>query len=123
MTAAAATWNILADQGKTLERTATYGSRVGGVFTPFDLTGWSARAKWRKTYTSTAVVSLTSGLGGGITLGGVTGVITFTLTAAQTASLVGQYVWDIEIFQGVAPNEVVRAPARGVTTFRPEVTY
>lgn len=121
-TRAAATWNILADQGKTLTRRIIYGTRTGGVFTPMDLTGWNARAKWKKSYSSTASVSLTSAPGGGITLGGALGTIDFTISAATTTPLVGSYVFDIELYQGTAPNEVVIAPARGTTTFRPEVT-
>jgi hypothetical protein len=70
---AAATWRALTDQGKTWSKTLIY--KIGG--TPFDTTGWSARMMVRRNYDSTAVISLTSAPGGGITLGGSNGEITF----------------------------------------------
>lgn len=117
---AAATWTIVADQGKTLDKTIRYGARVSGVFVPFDNTGWSARAMWRKTYGSAIVVSLTSGVGGGITLGGANGEIQFVIAASVTAGMQGSYVFDLELFQGTPA--VVKAPVRGTTIFRAEVT-
>jgi len=119
---AAANWHILADQGKTLARTFRYGTRQSGVFVPFDNTGWSARMMVRKSWYTTPVVSLTSGLNGGIVLGGANGEVSFTVSAAVTAGLVGEFLTDLELWQVQSGVEVVVAPFRGKITFRPEVT-
>lgn len=118
---AAATWNIICDQGKTLIRTITYGSLVNNTFTAFDNTSWKARMQIRSTYSSdSALISLTSD-GGDISLGGNTGVITFTVTSDIMSNLLGKYVYDLELYQETDP-EIVRAPVRGEITVRPEVT-
>jgi hypothetical protein len=118
---AAATWNIICDQGKTLIRTIKYGSVVNNTFTPFDNTSWNARMQLRSTYSSDdAIVSLTSS-GGDIVLGGNTGEITFTISSTVMANIVGKYVYDLELYQGSNP-EVVRSPVRGEILVRPEVT-
>ncbi len=119
-TSAAATWNILCDQGKTLERSFRYGTRCSdGTFVPFDNTGWSARMTWRKTYTSGADLEVDSA-GGEIVLGGANGEISFTIPASVMEDLLGKYVYDLELFQG--SPEVVVSPVRGQVTVRQEVT-
>jgi hypothetical protein len=118
---AAATWNIVCDQGKTLIRTITYGSLVNNTFTEFDNSGWKARMQIRATYSSdNAVISLTSD-DGEIVLGGNTGEITFTVSSTDMEDLVGKYVYDLELYQGSSP-EIVRCPVRGEINVRPEVT-
>jgi len=116
--APAATWNPIADQGKTWSRTVIY--KIGG--TPFDTTGWAGRMMVRRNYDSLPVVSLTSAPGGGITLGGVTGEIVFFVGADDMEVLVGKYVYDLELYD---PNdvEIVYGIIRGTLTVRREVTY
>ncbi len=118
MIKAAATWNMTVDQGKTWTRTATY--KIGGV--PFDNTGWAARMMVRRNYDSTPVVSLTSAVGGGITLGGVNGRITFFVSAVVMEDLAGVYRYDLELYN---PSNVtvVYGVARGEVNVRREVTY
>lgn len=116
--APAATWNFIADQGKTWSRTVIY--KIGG--TPFDTTGWASRMMVRRNYDSTPVVSLTSAPGGGITLGGITGEIAFFVSAVTMEDLVGKYVYDLELYD---PNDldIVYGILRGGLTVRREVTY
>jgi hypothetical protein len=118
---AAATWNIVCDQGKTLTRTIRYGAMSGNTFVPFDNTSWSARMQIRHTYSSeSAVVSISSSTGG-ISLGGTNGNIIFTVNADVMEDLSGKYVYDLELFQGSNP-EIVKCPVRGEINVRPEVT-
>lgn len=113
---AAATWNIVCDQGKTFERTLTY--KVGGV--PFDLTNFEARMQVKKSLSSTAVLDLDSA-NGEITLGGTAGEVSWSVSAVDMEDLIGNYLFDVEIYD---PNDVdtVYAPVRGTIHVRPEVT-
>ena len=77
MTAAAANWVFTCDQGKTLTKRLRFGSRTGGVFVPFDNTGYEARMMWKKTYTSSTAAVDVSTTTGEIVLGGVNGEIEF----------------------------------------------
>ena len=76
----------------------------------------------RRNYDSTPVVSLTSALGGGITLGGVTGEIEFFVSAVVMEDLAGQYVYDLELFDPGDPD-IVYGILRGTVNVRKEVTY
>jgi len=114
----AATWNPLADQGKTWSRTVIY--KIGGV--PFDNTSYGARMMVRRNYSSDPVISLTSLLGGGITLGGVTGEIVFFVSAVLMEELAGKYVYDLELFDP-GDVDIVYGILRGTITVRQEVTY
>lgn len=115
---AAATWNALADQGKTWSRTLIY--KTGGV--PFDNTGWGARMMVRRTFDSTPVISLDNDLNGGITLGGANGEIVFFVSATTMQDLAGKYVFDLELFDP-SNTEVVYGVVRGTLEVRREVTY
>ena len=118
---AAATWNIVCDQGKTLIRTIRYGSTVNNTFVPFDNTSWNARMQIRSTYSSEEAIVTITNSNGGITLGGNTGYITINVASSVMENLVGSYVYDIELYQGSNP-EIVRCPVRGEINVRPEVT-
>lgn len=113
---AAATWNALADQGKTWSKTLVY--KIGGV--PFDNSGWGARMKVRRNYDSTAVISLTHN--SGITLGGSNGAITFFVSAVTMEDLAGKYVFDLELYDQ-ADSSIVYGVVRGTLDVRREVTY
>ena len=67
-----------------------------------NLTGYTARLQARIDLDESAtVLSLTTDVGGGITLGGILGTITFDRTAAQTALLeYGTFVYDLELISG-----------------------
>lgn len=113
----AATWNALADQGKTWSKTIIY--KIGGI--PFDTDGWEARMMVRRNYDSTPVVSLSS-VSGGITLGGINGEITFFVGAEDMADLAGKYVFDLELYDP-GDLDIVYGVVRGTLEVRREVTY
>lgn len=122
MSSIAGTYNIVADQGKTLSRSMVYGIRSGGVFSPFDNTGMSARMQVRRTIPSSVVVlNLTTGTGE-ITLGGTNGEISFVVDAATMEDLSGEYRYDLELVDTAATPDIVYGIVRGSFTVRPEVT-
>ena len=85
--------------------------------TGIDLTGYSARMSLKRAYadasaafsltTANSRISLTSG-----------GVITLSVTASDTASLSGSYVYDLELVNGSAVVRLIQ----GTITIDPEVT-
>lgn len=115
---AAATWHQVVDQGKTWSRTLTYIN--GGI--PFDNTSFGARMMVRRNYDSGPVISLTSDVNGGITLGGTNGKITFFVSAVTMEGLSGKYVFDLELFEPLN-DEIVYGVVRGTVEVRREVTY
>ena len=104
-------------QGTTFSKSLTYKVNKFAV----NLTGYSARMQVRESYTSaTTIVSLTSAEGGGMTLGGVAGTITFTIPAATTSVLKsGTYLYDLEI---VSPSGEVTRLLEGKFKVTPEIT-
>lgn len=85
--------------------------------TPTDITGWSARMAFRRTYDSTVpTLTLTSPMtaGTGIDLGGVHGSIVVGMTAAQTTALDPTWsgglsgVYDLELYDTSSPVVVNR---------------
>ncbi len=67
---------------------------------PVDLTGYSARLQARVTATDPdpPVYATTSGAGGHLSLGGVSGLVTWTIPAAATATFDwAQLVFDLEV--------------------------
>jgi len=115
----AGTYNIVCDQGKTLLRRLVYGSTTGGVFTPFDNSGFEARMQVRKTIPAATVVLNLSSLTGEIMLGGVDGTIQIEVDAADMEDLNGTYAYDLELFDG---SDFVIGVVRGSLKVRPEVT-
>jgi len=80
---------------------------------PFDLDGWTARSQIRETPESgTVEAELTA------TVDQATATITLFLTAADSAGLPRQAVWDVEISR----DPVVTTLAAGTVTVTPEVT-
>jgi hypothetical protein len=110
----AAVANLSIDQGATFTSDVTIKGINGEVF---NLTGYTARAKMAKGYSSTRTrTTITTTIANDPT----TGVITLSLTATETAGLDGErYVYDLEIVS--AGNTVTRA-LEGIITVRPEVT-
>jgi hypothetical protein len=102
--------NLVIDQGATHTTDITVTNSNNSVF---DLTGYTGAAQMRKHFTSSNSTSFA------VSLGGNTGVITLSMTAAQTVNLVpGRYVYDVEITSG---NTVVRV-IEGIVTVTPNVT-
>ena len=105
------------EMGATFARTVTWEDSAG---TPINLTGYTARMMVKKAPGQTAVISLTSASGGGLTLGGAAGTIAIAITATVTAALTaGPYKYDLELASGAG---VVTRLLEGSFTIKPEVT-
>ena len=102
--------NITIDQGATFSETLTVTTDVS---TAKNLTGYTTTSQFRKSYDSTTYTSFTTAQVD------ATGVITLSLTAAQTTALKsGRYVYDVEIANS---PEVLRVQ-EGIITVTPQVT-
>jgi hypothetical protein len=102
------------DQGTTWNRELTLEQDSN----PVDLSGFSARMQLRRTRSQTEYdLSLTTE-NGGLTIEPLTGKITISLTAAQTALLSGSYFYDLETVSG---GTVIRW-LEGKVNLSPEVT-
>lgn len=119
--AKAGIWNIAIEAG------ATFSERATPSGTPWNLTGYDARAMIRSSYTA-ASPALTLGTAAGsavITLGGTAGWVQVDITAAATSAMgsalayePGEYVWDLELVNGA---DVTRF-CYGVVSITPEAT-
>lgn len=116
MTAIAARYDMICDQGATFSRVITWEDSNGS---PINLTAYTARMQVRpEASSSTTTLSLTTE-NGRITLGGSAGTITLTVAAADTAAVAaGPYVYDLELVSG----GVVTRLTMGSFTVRAEVT-
>jgi len=118
-------YNITCQQGSTFTRTITlnYPDPLSPpsdpTYLPWNLTGYTARMQVRRTIdSSTVLLNLTTG-GGGITLGGSSGVIEIYISAANTATLASSGVYDLEI---ISTTGVVDRILQGNFTLSQEVT-
>ena len=111
----AAIANLTIDQGANFTSDVTVKDANANAF---NLTGYTARAKMAKGYSSTRTrTDFTCTIAGDAT----TGVVALSLTAAQTTALDdGRYVYDLEIEQTGTGN--VTRVIEGVITVRPNVT-
>lgn len=108
-------YNMKLKQGSDERFILTYKDALGDII---DLTGYSARLQVRRQVSSPSpTLSLTMGLG--ITITALSGVITIDFTNAQTSSLNGSYVYDLEL---ISPDTRVRRIMQGSITVDPEVT-
>jgi len=92
----AATYNISAYQGDTFTLQFT----VDTDGTPWNLTGYTAAMQVKPFATSTTkILDLTSS--SGITLGGVAGTVTVSVSAAtMAAATAGRHVYDLKLTSG-----------------------
>ena len=110
----AAIANLTIDQGTTFSSDVTVKDANGQ---PFKLTGYTAAAKIAKGYASTRT---RSNLNTSIATDAATGVVTLSLTAAETTALDAErYVYDLEITSSVG---AVTRVIEGLITVRPQVT-
>lgn len=111
------TCNLTIEQGANWSVTVTW--QINGA--AVDLTNYSARMQVRTRHeATTTLLSLTSAVGGGLTLGGVAGTIGIALIATATAALpAGGHVYDLELVSGAG---VVTRLLEGLFTVTPEVT-
>lgn len=86
--------------------------------TPINFTGYAATMEIRNAISNDVSLTLTSTPAAGITLTSL-GVITITLTAAQTNALLGEYNYDLQITN--ASNEI-RTYTYGAITVKNDVT-
>ncbi len=110
----AAVANLTIDQGANFSSDVTVKDANAAAF---NLTGYTARAKMAKGYSSTRTRTEFT-----CTIGDATsGKVSLTLTAAQTAALDdGRYVYDLEIVQSGTGN--VTRVIEGIINVRPNVT-
>ena len=111
----AAIANLRIDQGTTFSSNVTLAGNDGAAF---DLTGHSVEAKMAKGYESTqARITMTTSAANP-----ATGIITLSLTAAQTSALdaPSRYVYDVEVTNNT--SNVVTRVIEGIITVRPNVT-
>lgn len=102
--------NIVIDQGTTFSENVTAKDSTGSAK---DLTGYTTTAQIRKSYYSSSSTDFT------IAQVDATGVITISLTAAQTGNLkAGRYVYDVE---SASASETIRV-VEGIVTVTPQVT-
>lgn len=104
--------NIVIDQGTTFSLKLTVTNDDG---TAKNLANYSVAAQMRKSYDATTKTDFTT------SKVDATGVITLSLTAAETSAVKsGRYVYDCEI-TATSPAETIRV-IEGIVTITPEVT-
>jgi hypothetical protein len=111
----AGTYNIVAEQGSTFTLQFT----IDTDGTPWNLTSYTAAMQVRPFVESTTkIFDLTNG--SGITLGGVTGTVTVSISAQNMGNApAGRHVYDLELTS--SGNEVTKILA-GTFVITPEVT-
>jgi len=103
--------NIIIDQGSTFSTTIFITNDEGVAI---DLTGYTGASKMKKHYTSSNSHTFT------VSVTGVTGVVTLSMTANQTSNIVaGRYVYDVELTN---TSNVVSRVIEGIVTVTPQVT-
>ena len=102
-------------QGDTWEPGTITASMAG---TPINLTGYTAKMEIRSVYSGGVILTLTSP-SSGIAMTSL-GVITITLTAAQTNALLGEYAYDLQITQ--TSTGAIRTYTYGVITVTADKT-
>ena len=103
--------NIVIDQGTTFSLELTVTNDDGTK----NLANYTVASQMRKSYEAATATSFTT------SKVDATGVITLSLTAAQTSAIKnGRYVYDCEI-TATSPAETIRV-IEGIVTVTPEVT-
>lgn len=117
MSALAATYNIIADQGATFSRALVRKDSQKRV-TP--LTNYTARMQVRPVIDSSEVILNLTTENNGIVIDAPKGQITIQATATAMANiLAGKYVYDLEL---ISPTGGVERLVMGSFTVRAEVT-
>jgi hypothetical protein len=103
--------NIIIDQGTTFSTVITLADEDN---TLINLTGYTANSQIRKHYSSSNSTPFS------VSLGGVQGTVTLSLTSTQTSNIAaGRYVYDVEL---TSSSNVVSRIVEGIVTITPEVT-
>lgn len=115
-------YNILCEQGTTFVRVFSIEEPDPGddsIYIPMDLTGYTARMHVRRTVESSDyIISLTTE-NNRISIVGLAGEITLTLSAEETAEITSSGVYDLEIIDS---GGIVSRPIKGKFTLDREVT-
>ncbi len=109
-------YNITCEQGSTFSRTFTIQNPDNTVY---DLTAFSARLQIRKDFDSTSVMFTASSGNGHIVISPLFGEITVDISAAETATITRNGVYDLEIYNA---QGVVYKVVKGRFTLDREVT-
>jgi hypothetical protein len=113
----AAIYNFTLEQGTTTVKVITYADADGN---PINITGYSARMQMRPSVGSQIkYLDLTSSPAVGIAINGPLGQITITISAATSATVPTDGVYDLELVDGA--SAVIRL-LQGTITVSPEVT-
>jgi hypothetical protein len=94
MTVVPARVDLTIYQGSDFSQVVTFLQTSGG--TPVDLTGLTGRMQIRQTLASSDIIMDLTTANGRLTFGGATGVVTMTLTATETATILTDGVYDLE---------------------------
>lgn len=112
----AGTYNIIADQGATFQRTITWKDSTGALV---NLTAYTARMQVRSIVSSSTVALDLTTENGRITLGGAAGTITLNVPASAMDDVAGgSYAYDLELVSGATVTRLLM----GSFTVRSEVT-
>ena len=113
---AAGKWNITIEQGATFDKLITITEPDGGLM---NLTGFSARMHIRREVeTASTIIELTDA-NGRIELGGALGTVRLLISAADTAAIDDDGVYDLELVSG---SGVVTRLLKGKARLDYEVT-
>ena len=94
MTVVPARVDLTIYQGSDFNQVVTFLQTAGG--TPVDLTGLTGRMQIRETKASADTIMDLTTENGRLTFGGTNGVVTMTLTATETATILTDGVYDLE---------------------------
>ena len=109
-------YNITCEQGSTFTRSFTIQQPDGTVY---DLTGFSARMQIRRDFDSTTPMFTASTQSGHITMSVLFGEINVDISAAETAQITRDGVYDLEIYD---QDGVVYKVVKGRFVLAKEVT-
>lgn len=102
--------NLIIDQGTDYSTSITLTDEEENVV---DLTGYTANAQIRKTYSSSNSVTFSTAITA------AQGVVILSLTDSQTANITpGRYVYDVILTSGNTTSRIVE----GIVTVTPRVT-
>jgi hypothetical protein len=102
--------NLIVDQGANFVYNVYLIDQNGDAF---DITGYTANAQIRKTYTSTTYNTID------VAVGNTNGLITLSMNTAITANLTNnRYVYDLQLHSNNTTSRIME----GIVTVNPEVT-
>lgn len=107
--------DLVIEQGATFTLSLFYQDDTGAAV---DITGRTARMQLRSAITSADVVLALTTENGRISIDGPRGLIALSISAADTAGLSGDGVYDLELVNGAVVERVLQ----GAYTVSPEVT-